>query len=157
MSLIERIGTPGKAKVWCDDMPLESEYTVGIAGERFLRAIKDQGVFMGTICPACDLTYVPPTMYCERCFAQLDEWVEVGTRGSVYTYTVLTRNLADEAMDLPQVLALIRFDGAHGGIVHKLGEVDPAEVEIGMLVEAVLKPKKEREGSILDIKYFKPV
>jgi len=25
-----------------------------------------------------------------------------------------------------------------------------------MTVEAVLKPKKEREGSILDIKHFKP-
>jgi uncharacterized OB-fold protein len=138
-------------------MPLESEYTVGIAGERFLRAIKDQGVLLGTVCSACDLTYVPPTMYCERCFAQLDEWVEVGTRGKVYTYTVLTQSLADEAMDQPEVLALIRFDGAHGGIVHRLGEVDPADVEIDMTVEAVLKPKKDREGSILDIKYFKPI
>ncbi len=157
MSLIERIGTLGDAKVWYDNMPLESEYTVGIAGERFLRAIKDQGVFLGTVCPACDLTYVPPMIYCERCFAQLDEWVEVGTRGSIYTYTVLTRSLADASMDQPEVLALIRFEGAHGGIVHRLGEIDPAEVEIDMSVEAVLKPQKEREGSILDIQYFKPV
>jgi uncharacterized OB-fold protein len=157
MSLIERIGTLGEAKVWYDNIPLESEYTVGIAGERFLRAIKDEGVFLGTVCPTCDLTYLPPTMYCERCFAHLDEWVEVGTRGSVYTYTVLTRSLSDQPMDQPEVLALIRFDGAHGGIVHRLGEVDPSEVEINMAVEAVLKPKKERQGSILDIKYFKPV
>lgn len=157
MSLIERIGSVGDAKVWYDNMPLESEYTVGIAGERFLRAIKDQGVFLGTVCPACGLTYIPPTMYCERCFAQLDEWAEVGTRGSVYTYTVLTRSLADTSMDQPGVLALIRFDGAHGGIVHRLGEIDPADVEIDMPVEAVLKPQKEREGSILDIRYFKPV
>jgi uncharacterized OB-fold protein len=157
MSLIERIGTVGDAKVWYDNMPLESEYTVGIAGERFLRAIKDQGVLLGTVCPACDLTYVPPTMYCERCFGQLDEWVEVGTRGSVYTYTVLTRSLADTSLEQPEVLGLIQFDGAHGGIVHRLGEIDPADVEIGMTVEAVLKPQKEREGSILDIQYFKPV
>jgi uncharacterized OB-fold protein len=156
MSLIERIGTFGDAKVWYDNMPLESQYTVGIAGEKFLRALKDRGVILGTVCPDCDLTYVPPTMYCERCFARLDEWVEVESKGSVYTYTVLTRSLTDTAMEQPEVLALIRLEGAHGGIVHRLGEVDPEEVEIGMPVEAVLKPQKEREGSILDIQYFKP-
>ena len=35
--------------------------------------------------------------------------------------------------------------------------VKPEEVEIGMPVEIVLKPEGERIGSILDIKYFKPV
>jgi uncharacterized OB-fold protein len=41
--------------------------------------------------------------------------------------------------------------------MHLLGEVDPQQVEIGMKVQAVWKPAEEREGSILDIKYFKPV
>jgi uncharacterized OB-fold protein len=157
MSLIERIGTFADAKVWYDNMPLESQYTVGIAGERFFRAIKDQGVILGTVCPACELTYVPPTMYCERCFSQLDEWVDVGTKGSVYTYTVVTRSLEGENLEEPEILALVRLEGAHGGIVHRLGEVKLEEVEIGMAVEAVLKPKAKREGSILDIQYFKPM
>jgi len=39
-----------------------------------------------------------------------------------------------------------------------LGEVDnPDELKIGMRVKAVFKEKKDREGSILDIKYFKPI
>jgi len=49
-----------------------------------------------------------------------------------------------------------RFFREISGLVHRLGEVEPEEVEIGMPVEIVLKPKEERIGSILDIKYFKP-
>lgn len=157
MSLIERITNFGDAKVWYGNMPLESLYTVGVAGEKFFRAIKDQGVIMGSVCPACGLTYVPPMLYCEQCFAELEEWVQVGTRGTVYTYTVLGVSLEDKPLEEPEVLALIKMEGVHGGLVHKLGEVKPEEVGIGMPVEAVFKSRKEREGSILDIKYFKPV
>jgi probable rRNA maturation factor len=42
------------------------------------------------------------------------------------------------------------------GILHLLGEVEPKDVEIGMKVEAVWKPAKEREGAITDIRYFRP-
>jgi uncharacterized OB-fold protein len=157
MSLIERIGTFGEAKVWYDNIPIESEYTVGIAGETFLRAIRDRGVILGTVCPTCDLTYVPPAMYCERCFDQLEEWVEVPARGTVYTYTVLSRSLDGQALDEPVILALVRLSGAHGGLIHRLKGANPEDVQIGMEVEVVFKPKEEREGSILDIEYFKPV
>jgi uncharacterized OB-fold protein len=157
MSLVERITSFGDAKVWHDDMPLESLYTVGIAGERFFRAIKNQGVLMGTVCPACSLTYVPPVLYCERCFTQLEEWVDVSTKGAVYTYTILSVSLEDSPLEKPEILALVKIDGVHGGLVHRLGDVKPQEVEIGMPVEAVFKPQKQREGSILDIKYFRPV
>ncbi len=157
MSLIERMTSFGDAKVWYGNMPLESLYTVGIAGEKFLRAIKDQGVIMGSVCPACSRTYVPPMLYCEKCFTELEEWAEVGTRGTVYTYTVLGVSLEDKPLEEPEILALIKMEGVHGGLVHRLGEVKPEEVGIGMAVEAVFKPRKEREGSILDIKYFKPV
>jgi hypothetical protein len=37
-----------------------------------------------------------------------------------------------------------------------LGDVDPQQVHIGMKVQAVWKPPAEREGSILDIKHFRP-
>lgn len=156
MSLIERIAKVEDAKVWYDNMPLESVYTVGIAGEKFFRAIKDRGMIMGAVCPACNVTYLPPAMYCERCFAELEEWVELGTEGTVHTYTAVEVSLENKPLEEPQVLALIKWDGVHGGLVHRLGEVEPGEVRIGMTVRAVFKPRREREGSILDIEYFKP-
>jgi len=43
-----------------------------------------------------------------------------------------------------------------GGIFHRLGDVNHEEVTIGMTIEAVFKPKSKRQGSILDIKHFRP-
>jgi hypothetical protein len=54
--------------------------------------------------------------------------------------------------------AVIEIDGASRGIgfMHKLGEVAPDDVAVGMAVEAVWAPEEERRGSILDIRYFRP-
>ena len=61
--------------------------------------------------------------------------------------------------------AVIEIEGASPGmgIMHVLGEVGEdldtilATVKMGMRVEAVWKPAQEREGSITDIRYFRPV
>lgn len=146
-----------QATAWKGDIPIESVYTVGLAGERFFRDIKEEARLMGTYCPQCDLTYLPPRLYCQRCFDQLDEWVEVSTQGIVHTCTALYLGLDGQPLDEPELLAFVQLDGADGGLVHRLGEVTLDEVDIGLRVEAVFKPPEEREGSILDIEYFRPV
>jgi uncharacterized OB-fold protein len=40
--------------------------------------------------------------------------------------------------------------------MHLLGEVKPEDLRIGMKVKAAWKLPEEREGSILDIRYFRP-
>lgn len=155
MSLIEKITKSGDAKAWYGDMPIESRYTAGLAGERFLRALKE-GEIMGVKCPECELTYLPPRIFCPYCFSPLEEWVEVGSQGTVETYTVLTIDLEGNPLEEPKIVALVNIDSTHGGLIHFLGEVALDELYIGLPVEAVFKPKKEREGSILDIRYFKP-
>jgi acetyl-CoA C-acetyltransferase len=64
-------------------------------------------------------------------------------------------NLDGSPRKEPEVVAFIRL--GDGGLVHRLGEVEPEAVAIGMLVEAVFNPPAEREGSILDIAHFRPV
>ena len=154
---ISKVDKLHKAIAWKGDMPITSRYTAGIAGERFFREIKDHARIVGTRCGECDLTYVPAMMFCERCFAELDEWVEVPSQGTVFTYTVLHRDLDETRLDPPAALAYVKLEGADGGLVHYLDETDPTAVYIGMPVEAVFKDVAEREGSILDIKYFRPV
>lgn len=154
---LERIGKLSEARAWLGELPVESLYTVGIAGERFFREIKDNARLMGTRCPSCSITYVPPRLYCERCFAKLEDWVKVEPTGTVHTYTVLHLALDGSPLKESEILAFIGLDGSDGGLVHRLGEVEPDEVKIGMKAEAVFKPKAEREGSILDILYFKPL
>ncbi|MGD2177346.1 MAG: Zn-ribbon domain-containing OB-fold protein [Anaerolineae bacterium] len=157
MSLLHRIKHAGDAVNWRSDMPTRGRYTVGIAGERFFREIMENGRFMATACSDCEITYMPPRLYCEQCFAQLDDWVEVDLVGHVHTFTVLHQNLDEEPLPKPRIIAFVHLDDTDGGLVHNLDEVEPEEVYLGMPVEAVFREKDERRGSITDIKYFRPV
>jgi uncharacterized OB-fold protein len=145
----------GAPAAWRGELPLRSRYTYGIAGERFFRALKDKGQILGTRCPRCDIFYVPGRAFCERCLGKLDEWTDVGTHGEVHTFTVLHANPDGSFREAPEVIALVRL--GDGGLVHLLGEIAPEDVTIGMRVEAVLRPSTERQGSIRDIAYFRPV
>jgi uncharacterized OB-fold protein len=157
MAILEKVDKLHHATAWRGDIPITSRYTAGIAGEKFFREIKDNARIVGTYCENCELVYVPAAMFCERCFAELDEWVEVASQGTIFTYTVLFRDLDDRPLDPPAILAYVKLDGSTGGLVHYLGEIDPEEVYIGLEVEAVFKGAPDREGSILDIEYFRPV
>lgn len=153
MSLLER--TPGAPQAWQGDFPVSNRYTFGLAGERFFRTIKDEARILGTRCPKCDRVYVPATAFCERCLSPLDEWVEVGNRGEVFSFTLLYVNYDGSPRQDPEIVAFIKL--GDGGLVHRLAEITPEEVAIGIPVEAVFKPAAERSGSILDIAHFRPV
>ena len=157
MSLLHRIEHPHDALAWEGDMPTLGRYTAGIAGEKFFREIQKNAKFLGTVCPACDITYVPPRLYCEQCFAHLEEWVDVPATGRVHTFTTVHLDLDGNRLAEPRILAFVNLDSSDGGLVHFLGEVEPDQVCIGMPVEAVFKKKADRKGSILDIAYFKPM
>ena len=157
MSMLHRVKHADQAVSWRGDMPTLGRYTVGIAGERFFRGIKEDGRFLATVCLDCDTTYVPPRLYCEQCFAHLDEWVEVEPVGRVHTFTVVHQSLDGDPLPKPRIMAFIHLEGTDGGLVHDLDEVEADEVYLGMMVEAVLRPKAERRGSVTDIRYFRPV
>jgi uncharacterized OB-fold protein len=98
---------------------------------------------------------VPGVLFCERCLSELEEWIDVGATGEVHTFTLLYEDYDGASRETPEVIAFVKF--GDGGLVHKLGEIDPEDVEIGMMVEAVFKEAAEREGAITDIIHFKPV
>lgn len=156
MAATEKVERITDVRVWKGEIPLYGRYTAGIAGERFFREIKDNARIMGTKCNRCNILYVPARLYCERCFSKLEDWVEVPSRGEVHTFTILYRDLDENPLERPLILAFVKLEGADGGFVHYLGEVDPDKVYIGMKVEAVFKPAEERKGEITDIKYFRP-
>ncbi len=79
--------------------------------------------------------------------------------GVVNTFSLCYVTWDVQRIKEPEIPAVIEIDGASPlhGIMHKLGEVDPDEVKIGMRVQAVWKPAAERQGAITDILYFKPI
>ncbi len=154
MTFLERSRDPEAHKHWYGDMEASYLYSTGIAGERFFTTLRDKGKIMAATCPNCRKTVLPPRMYCERCFAELVDWVDVGKEGRVDTFSVAQVDKNGEPLEEPVVYGLIRFPKVDGGLVHIIA-AKPEKVKIGMKVKAKLKPKKERTGSILDIECFK--
>ncbi|UCH32635.1 MAG: Zn-ribbon domain-containing OB-fold protein [Candidatus Bathyarchaeota archaeon] len=153
---IEKITDTRQMLHWPGHMETDYIYTLGIACEKFFIEIKENGRILGAKCKHCNYVFVPPKLYCEKCFAKLAEWVDLGIQGVVHTFTVAHIDINGTELKDPEIYALIKFNGAEGGLVHKLGEVRPSQVRIGMKVEAVFKPQPNRKGNINDIKYFKP-
>jgi uncharacterized OB-fold protein len=136
---------------------IPNTYSAGAVGSRFLIELRDNKKIMGTRCPTCNVVYVPARSVCRDCFGELSEWVEVSQKGTLLTYTVTYQSNPIQPVSTPIVYGIVQLDGADTGFVHMLGEVDPEKLKVGTKVKAIFKSKKERQGSILDIKYFKPL
>jgi uncharacterized OB-fold protein len=144
---------PGSVEAALD---LEYEWDAGEAMGAFLEGMRD-GRIVATVCSACGRTLVPPRKFCERCFRPTDSWTEVAPLGRVETFSICYVRWDMVPLDPPEIPAVIRLDGTNeGGFLHMLGDVAPADVSIGMQVEAVWKRVDERVGSILDISHFRP-
>jgi uncharacterized OB-fold protein len=141
------------------DFAVDARYAwdAGTAVGRFLAGLRE-GRVLARECRQCGRVLVPPRMFCEQCFRPTDRWVEVQDTGRVNTFSICWVAWDMQPLDEPELPAVIEIDGASPGIgiMHKLGEVDPEALRVGMEVEAVWRPQSDREGSILDIAYFRP-
>lgn len=132
----------------------------GPAIGRYREELKN-GRIIARRCNKCRRIMLPPRMFCELCWCPTDEWVFVQDTGMVNTFSLCQVNWDASRLPKgtpPHMPSVIEIDGASPGmgILHLLGEVEPADVKIGMKVQAVWLPPEERTGAITDIKYFKP-
>ncbi len=139
---------------------LQYAWDTGQAVGQYLDGLKD-GKLVGKKCNGCNRIMIPPRMFCELCFKETGDWVELKDTGTVNTFSICYVNWDASRLPpgaKPHLPAVVEIDGASEGmgILHVLGEVDPKEIKIGMKVKAVWKPANERTGAITDIKYFKP-
>ena len=118
---------------WSGSINLEYKYTAGIAGERFFREIKEHGRIMATRCTSCKLTFLPPRLYCERCFRKLEKWVRVKSEGTLYSYT------ATYDKGRRSVYGFVKFKGVEGGLINKIVDAKLEKLKIGMAVKMHLR------------------
>ena len=157
MALIERFQNTSDITHWRGQIPMNYVYTAGRGNDLLFKAIMEKGKFVGTRCDKCGIVYLPPRIYCERCFERIEaNTVSVPNKGVIHTFTVCNETYNETIKAEPSIVALIRFEGTIGGLMHWIEGVAPEECYIGMPVKAVLKPKGKREGGILDIECFKP-
>lgn len=133
-------------------------WDTGIAIGSYLAGLRE-GVLIGSECSHCRKVVILPRLVCEWCFQPMEAYVTLSDSGVVNTFSLCYVTWDVQRITEPEIPAVIDIDGASPGhgILHKLGEVDPQAVHIGMQVKAIWKPSAERTGAITDILYFKPV
>ncbi len=133
----------------------------GMALTTYLDGFK-AGKIRASHCAHCGRMMIPARAFCEVCnLREVTDYYDMPDTGTVKTYTL--SNIHWDSSFLPDgkmnIFAVIEIDGAGEdmGLIHKMGEVDPKDVKIGMKVKAVWKPEAERTGTVLDCMYFRPM
>jgi uncharacterized OB-fold protein len=80
--------------------------------------------------------------------------VEVGTEGTVQTWTWVTEPVPGQPLDRPFAFALVTLDGADAPLLHAVAADGPEAMSTGMRVQVVWA--ESPEGSITDIAHFVP-
>ena len=135
------------------EIPVNYQYTVGVAGDVFFSSIKDKGILTASKCSECGNLYIPPSLFCEACCGECKEYKEIGLEGELYTYTESFYDYQGKKYKKPHLIGFVRFQGVNGGIIHRLN-IKNEKIEIGMKVKAKLKSAKDRTGAIDDILFF---
>ncbi len=127
----------------------------GETASKFFIALRDEKKILGTKCPRCGKTYLPPRKHCPLCFNVHTEWVAIAQEGEVVSFTIARKPRVSFVKTAPVVFALVKLDGADTAILHYLEHVPVEKIRIGMRVRAVFAD--ERKGRMQDIAHFEPV
>lgn len=151
MSEQELITVPGE---W----HIEYHYTTGQTGSRFLTELRDNKKLLGTKCPKCKKTYLPPRGFCESCFVPIDEWVTMQDVGTIECFTFGPRKLSSGKKE-PFVIAYVKLQGADTCIANFIKGIPFNDInELSNILSIGRQVKVEyeenRTGKITDF-YFK--
>ncbi len=91
-------------------------------------------------CAGCGHRPFPPRATCPSCGASTLSWSPVSGRATVYSYTIAHRSPHPAfAGQLPLVVAIVELEEGPRMFTNIVG-CDPADVEVGMAVEAAFEP-----------------
>jgi len=151
MSLGERITNVDKLRSWTDEIPFHYEYTAGVAGEKFLRGLKE-GRIIASRCKKCGKSYLPPKAYCVDCFTPIDSYKEVGPEGRVAAVTESHVDFEGTRLRTPRTFVFVVFKGVTGGLVQL---ASGRGIEMGGKVVPKFRPASKRKGSLLDFEFVR--
>src|SRR5205809_382903 len=131
----------------------------GQAGKRQIPHEVHTGRFIARTCHKCERILFPPRMFCEECFRPTDEWTFIQDTGTIETFSVSYLDTDAKRIVEPILVGVVSLDGASSkmGMMHYFGEMTKDEIRIGMRVKAEWKPPADRRGSVLDVRYFRPL
>ena len=122
---------------------------------RFLGGLRARRVYGGRL--GDGRVVVPPPEFDPVSHAALDpeaDLVEVGSAGTVTSWSWVPEPVAGQPFDRPFAWALVTLDGSDSPLLHALDVTTPGEVSTGMRVR--VRWCDQRQGAITDIACFEP-
>ncbi len=155
MTSVIEAGT-GNIIAWRDSIRLHYEYTAGVAGEAFLRALIE-GRIVASKCARCGEIRVPPRIYCLQCQERTRIDVELLQSGRIAALSTahLGENGARLAAKSRPTFGYVTFEGVSGGITHRILSEGRRDARVGDPVTPLFVPREQRKGSILDLEGFR--
>ncbi len=113
---------------------------------------------LGSRCKSCSEVFFPRRRVCARCFARETENVELGTRGTLYTYTYVHVPLFNTRRADQGGYGVGQVDLPQGPRVMSVLSGGPDDFRIGMEMEVELETLREnKNGEQVVIYRFRPV
>jgi uncharacterized OB-fold protein len=118
----------------------------------FWQGCKDHKLLL-QYCTACGTHQFYPRVICAKCMSEQLEWREASGRGTVETYTIVTRAVSDAyAADVPYVIALITLEEGPRMMSNVIG-CNVESVTCGVAVEVIF----ERWSDAITMPKFRPI
>lgn len=130
------------------------DYTrsLGTVHGRFATSLRDGGII--GVRGSDGRVHVPPIEYDPDTAAPLDDFVEVGSQGTVVSWTWMPEPLPGQPLERAFAWALVRLDGADTPLLHAVDVPGPEAISTGMRVQ--VRWAAERGNGIRDIACFEP-
>ena len=139
---------------------IEIQHTASLPETTFLKALEEGKLLGGRTKKSRDgkpgKVYFPPKEADPATGLELDEFIELPDQGTVTTFAIINIPFPGQRIKPPYVAAYVLLDGADIPFLHLVTEIDPADVRMGMRVQAVWKPREEWGLGIDNIDYFRP-
>lgn len=140
------------------DVTAGFRWSVGELMDEFFSALSEKKI-LGSECPGCGYTYVPPRRRCGKCHSEIGEedLIELPDKGILESFTITQLQLDGrgnfQELEEPKVIGCIKIEKADSKIFMPIGDISQNDVKKGMKVEASWR--KETKGEIDDIQFFK--
>ena len=146
-------------KIQVSPSSIEIQHTASLPESKFLRALEEGKLLAartGDSNGQPGKVYFPPKEADPATGLELDQFVELNDKGTVTTFAIINIPFPGQRIKPPYVAAYVLLDGADIPFLHLVTEIDPADVRMGMRVQAVWKPREEWGLGIDNIDYFRP-
>ncbi|MEW6440123.1 MAG: Zn-ribbon domain-containing OB-fold protein [bacterium] len=134
-------------------------HDAGPVVSEFFRLLEEEGRITGRRCPECGRVLLPPRGFCDRCFVDTTERVEIGHKGIIETFTVVYQTF-EGLPEAPYCIAYVRLEGADTAMLNYVRGVDLHDrqrslerLRVGAAVRVTLAPREDRRGKVTDFWY----